>query len=193
MHLLLLNFYIYVFCIFVNATEDTLITAAGPKHKQKHRKYLRRGSSTIDMQCTNSSSEWCTVKMPLKRFFVNQEKQTDIQCSVKYSYFRFHNPPNDSARWEAAKAQALRGEQVRCDSSFLFDCYYTFHTYILLASKVLLKKILQVFPFYLDFLDGDTMFRNLHKVGDIFLDDNRDLSPLLGKQSQNNLFRVRND
>ena len=25
------------------------------------------------------------------------------------------------------------------------------------------------------------MFRNLHKVGDIFLDDNRDLSPLLGK------------
>lgn len=49
--------------------------------------------------------------------------------------------------------------------------------------KVLLKKILLAFPFYLDFLDGDTMFRNLHKVGDIFLDENRDLSPLIGSHS----------
>ena len=77
MHLILCI--IYVFCVFVNATEDTLLTAAGPKHKQKYRKYLRRGGSTIDLQCTNSSSEWCAVKMPLKRFSVNhEEKKTDI-------------------------------------------------------------------------------------------------------------------
>ena len=61
--------------MFADATEDILINTARaanirqPKQKQKYRKNLRRGSSTVDLQCTNSSSEWCSVTMPLKRFF----------------------------------------------------------------------------------------------------------------------------
>jgi hypothetical protein len=46
---------------------------------------------------------------------------------------------------------------------------------------VLLRKVLEVFPFYLNFLDGDILFRNLHSAVDVFVDENNDLSVLTGK------------
>ena len=49
--------------------------------------------------------------------------------------------------------------------------------------QVLLKKLLDVFPFYLNFLDGDVLFRRLHALADVFVDDNRDLSVLTGQTS----------
>jgi hypothetical protein len=51
---------------------------------------------------------------------------------------------------------------------------------LFLCLQVLLKKLLDVFPFYLNFLDGDVLFRRLHAVADVFVDDNRDLSVLTG-------------
>ena len=46
---------------------------------------------------------------------------------------------------------------------------------------MLLRKVLEVFPFYLNFLDGDILFRNLHSAVDVFVDENNDLSVLTGK------------
>ena len=45
---------------------------------------------------------------------------------------------------------------------------------------MLLRKVLEVFPFYLNFLDGDILFRNLHSAVDVFVDENNDLSVLTG-------------
>jgi hypothetical protein len=61
-------------------------------------------------------------------------------------------------RWKIAQGQAATGEQV------------------------LLKKILESFPFFMDFLDGDIQFRLLHNLADVFVDGfgKNDLSPLVG-------------
>jgi hypothetical protein len=69
------------------------------------------------------------------------------------SYFRF-SPPVDKVRWRRAVLQAARGEQV------------------------LLQRLVQVFPNFMDFLDGDTQFRSYHKIVDFFVGENMDLSPL---------------
>jgi hypothetical protein len=72
---------------------------------------------------------------------------SSIWCSVKMpkqSLFRFEKPPIDEYRWRIAQIQASKGEQI------------------------LLKKILEKFKFYLNFIDGDIFFRNLHHVVDIF-------------------------
>lgn len=74
------------------------------------------------------------------------------------SHFRFPDPPTDLNRWKIAQGQAATGEQV------------------------LLKKILESFPFFMDFLDGDIQFRLLHNLADVFVDGfgKNDLSPLVG-------------
>eukprot|EP01035_Chromulina_nebulosa_P013320 gene13320-17692_t len=88
------------------------------------------------------------------------DNSTSIWCSIPIpaeSHFRFPEPPNDLNRWKIAQGQAATGEQV------------------------LLKKILETFPFFMDFLDGDIQFRLLHNLADIFVDGfgKNDLSPLV--------------
>jgi hypothetical protein len=70
------------------------------------------------------------------------------------SYFRF-DPPTDARKWKIAQLQAARGEQV------------------------LLKRVVAQFPGHNDFLDGDITFRKLHSIFDFFVDESRDLSPLV--------------
>lgn len=83
-------------------------------------------------------------------------------CSIKMpsiSYFHF-DPPSDIKRWRKAQLQAMKGEQV------------------------LLRESIKAFPTHLDFLDGDISFRKMHLAMDFFVDERRDLSPLLpGKSS----------
>ena len=52
---------------------------------------------------------------------------------------------------------------------------------VFLHQAIVIQKVLEVFPFYLNFLDGDILFRQLHSVVDIFVDENKDLSVLTGK------------
>eukprot|EP00981_Chlorochromonas_danica_P011386 scaffold3991_cov159-Ochromonas_danica.AAC.11 len=78
-------------------------------------------------------------------------------CSIPMptvSYFHFP-PPTDPDRWHRAQLSAMRGEQV------------------------LLREAIKAFPTYLDFLDGDISFRKMHLAMDFFVDERRDLSPLL--------------
>jgi hypothetical protein len=72
----------------------------------------------------------------------------------KVSYYRF-DPPTDPYKWRIAQIQASKGEQV------------------------LLKRVVKEFPGHSDFLDGDITFRKLHSVFDFFVDEARDLSPLV--------------
>lgn len=77
-------------------------------------------------------------------------------CSIpapSVSYFRF-DPPTDPKRWRMAQIQAARGDHV------------------------LLEEVMKVFPNHFDFLDGDIAFRKLHLMMDMFVDENRDLTPL---------------
>lgn len=81
----------------------------------------------------------------------------EMWCNVKMpsvSYFRF-DPPTDPIRWKTAQLQASRGEQV------------------------LLQHVVKVFPNHYDFLDGDISFRKLHYIFDVFVDEYRDLTPLI--------------
>lgn len=80
-----------------------------------------------------------------------------LWCSIpmpKVSYFQF-SPPTDPVRWRRAQIQAINKEQV------------------------ILSRVIKVFPTHLDFIDGDITFRKLHYVFDVFVDERRDLSPLL--------------
>eukprot|EP01035_Chromulina_nebulosa_P001767 gene1767-2382_t len=98
-----------------------------------------------------------------EKISVECQNSSSVWCRIpapKKSYFRFPEPPNDPNRWKRAQEQAASGEQV------------------------LLKKLLDVFPFYLNFLDGDVLFRRLHALADVFVDDNRDLSVLTGSSSR---------
>jgi hypothetical protein len=77
-------------------------------------------------------------------------------CSVPIplqSFFKF-DTPIDPQRWKLAQWQAASGEQV------------------------LLREVIKVFPSHFDFLDGDITFRKLHSAMDMFVDEQRDLSPL---------------
>jgi len=47
------------------------------------------------------------------------------------------------------------------------------------GEQVLLSRIVQHFPGHSDFLDGDITFRKLHWIFDFFVDELRDLSPLV--------------
>ena len=47
------------------------------------------------------------------------------------------------------------------------------------GEQVLLKRIVKFFPGHENFLDGDISFRKLHSVFDFFVDEQRDLSPLV--------------
>lgn len=81
-----------------------------------------------------------------------------VWCEIEMptiSYFRF-DPPTDKYKWRLAQVQAARGEQV------------------------LLKRVIQHFPGHDDFLDGDITFRKLHSIFDFFVDEQRDLTPLIG-------------
>lgn len=80
-----------------------------------------------------------------------------VWCSIpmpEVSYYRF-DPPTDPHKWRIAQIQASKGEQV------------------------LLKRLVKTFPGHSDFLDGDITFRKLHSVFDVFVDESRDLSPLV--------------
>jgi hypothetical protein len=77
----------------------------------------------------------------------------DIPAPTK-SLFGFTDAIEPSA-WEEAKFKAKLGEQV------------------------LLSKVMEQFPHYLDFLDGDVQFRKFHYLADFFIDKNKDLSPLV--------------
>ena len=80
-----------------------------------------------------------------------------VWCNIEmptFSYFRF-DPPTDPIRWKIAQSQAASGEQV------------------------LLKRVVQQFPGHSDFLDGDITFRKLHSIFDFFVDEQRDLTPLV--------------
>ncbi len=80
-----------------------------------------------------------------------------VWCNIPMptvSYYRF-DPPTDPYKWRLAQIQASRGEQV------------------------LLKRLVATFPGHSDFLDGDITFRKLHSMFDFFVDDVRDLSPLV--------------
>lgn len=85
-------------------------------------------------------------------------KCTDpMWCNIampKVSYFKF-DAPSDPVRWRIAQMQAISGEQV------------------------LLKRTMKAFPNHFDFIDGDISFRKLHYLMDFFVDEKRDLSPLL--------------
>ena len=80
-----------------------------------------------------------------------------IWCDIPMptvSYYNF-DPPTDIRRWKIAQQQAANGEQV------------------------LLKRIRKVFPGHNNFIDGDIAFRKLHSLFDFFIDEKRDLSPLV--------------
>jgi hypothetical protein len=85
-----------------------------------------------------------------------------VWCNIPMptkSYFHF-DPPTDPIRWKKAQILAMKGEHV------------------------LLKEIVKVFPNHFDFLDGDISFRKLHFTMDFFIDERRDLSPLVSGMSQ---------
>lgn len=80
-----------------------------------------------------------------------------VWCNIpmpSISYYRF-DPPTDAYKWRRAQIQAGNGEQV------------------------LLKRLVATFPGHSDFLDGDITFRKLHSIFDFFVDEARDLSPLV--------------
>jgi hypothetical protein len=80
-----------------------------------------------------------------------------IWCSIEMptkSFFRFE-PPSDASRWKKAQLQAALGDQV------------------------LLSRTIKTFPNHFDFIDGDISFRKLHYLFDFFIDEKRDLSPLV--------------
>lgn len=70
------------------------------------------------------------------------------------SHFGFAGQVEDKPRWELARVSAAKGDQV------------------------LLLKVLEQFPQYLDFLDGDAQFRKFHYLADFFIDKDNDLTPL---------------
>jgi hypothetical protein len=85
-----------------------------------------------------------------------------VWCNIempKKSYYRF-DPPTDPVKWRKAQVQAAAGEQV------------------------LLRKVVQQFPGHSDFLDGDITFRKLHSIFDFFVDERRDLAPLVPPGAQ---------
>lgn len=80
----------------------------------------------------------------------------EVWCNItmpSISLFRF-DPPNDLKRWRQAQILAESGEQV------------------------LMKKVREVFPHQMVFLDGDELFREYNNVADLHVDQNKDLSPL---------------
>jgi hypothetical protein len=97
----------------------------------------------------------------------DEEECTDpLWCNIpmpSVSYFRFDEPPTDPKRWRQAQIAAARGEHV------------------------LLKESIKAFPNHFDFLDGDISFRKLHYTVDFFVDERRDLSPLVGPLMQKKL------
>ena len=92
----------------------------------------------------------------------------DVWCSIpmpSVSYFKF-DPPTNEYRWRRAQIQASNREQV------------------------LLRKVMEVFPNHFDFIDGDITFRKLHYLFDVFVDERRDLSPLLPPSPSSPLIRT---
>lgn len=82
----------------------------------------------------------------------------EIWCTVAMptkSLFRF-DPPTNKEMWRQAQIQAASGEQV------------------------LLKKVRDVFPNSMDFLDGDELFREYNNIADLHVDHNKDFAQLLG-------------
>jgi hypothetical protein len=78
-----------------------------------------------------------------------------VWCNVPIpskSLFRFDTPPNDLQRWREAQVIAAAGEPA------------------------LLRHIIPHFPNYMDFLDGDILFRSTHMNIDYFLGRDGNLS-----------------
>lgn len=78
-----------------------------------------------------------------------------VWCKVPMpskSLFRFSTPPNDPRRWREAQRLAASG------------------------NPILLQKIIRHFPNYMDFLDGDILFRSTHMNADFFLGPGGNLS-----------------
>lgn len=80
-----------------------------------------------------------------------------VWCNVpmpKLSHFRFMPPPTDEKRWRLAQQVAASGRQV-----------FT-------------ERALKAFPYPDNFLDGDTGFKNIENMVDVFLDPKTMLGPL---------------
>lgn len=85
----------------------------------------------------------------------NVECNDQIWCRVPMptkSLFRFSTPPNDPLRWREAQKLAAIGDPV------------------------LLRRIVKYFPNYMDFLDGDILFRSTHMNMDYFFGRDGNLS-----------------
>ncbi|RYY85487.1 hypothetical protein EON63_07395 [archaeon] len=97
---------------------------------------------------------------------------TDPQwCSVPMpskSHFYFDSP-SDLNLWKKSQILAMRGDQV------------------------LLKDAIKAFPNHMDFLDGDISFRKMHYAMDVFIDERRDLSPLLPVMQEDRVRKVTDD
>jgi hypothetical protein len=99
---------------------------------------------------------------------LNEPCSDPLWCNIEMplkSHFKF-DPPTDINKWKVAQLQASRGEQV------------------------ILSRVMKVFPNHYDFLDGDISFRKLHFAIDFFVDERRDLSPLLSNSNPQRKLKV---
>lgn len=80
----------------------------------------------------------------------NDECDDPHWCQIampSVSHFKFLPPPTDPKRWRKAQIQAAHGDQV------------------------LLREIVNQFPDKHDFLNGDTLFRPIQPLADVFVND----------------------
>lgn len=90
-----------------------------------------------------------------------------VWCEIpmpKISYFRL-DPPTDNIKWKKAQKAAASGEYI------------------------LLNRIKQYFPNFLDFLDGDVRFRDYQEMADYYIDRNTDLSFLVKNGTKSKKIR----
>eukprot|EP01031_Cornospumella_fuschlensis_P034902 gene34902-42268_t len=91
----------------------------------------------------------------------------NVPMPAKSHYY--FDPPTDLNLWKKSQIIAMRGDQV------------------------LLKDAIKAFPNHMDFLDGDISFRKMHYAMDIFLDEKRDLSPLLPVMAGSRVSKMTDD
>jgi hypothetical protein len=125
-----------------------------------------QGINSVTTQAVQSISDSNEKSdAPVERALIQEELEPcndPVWCNVPMptvSYYKF-DPPTDPIKWRKAQIAASKGEHV------------------------LLKEIIKVFPNHFDFLDGDISFRKLHYAMDFFIDERRDLSPLVSGMSQ---------
>ena len=158
--------------LFLNYVVLLLILAALYLYKPIINAYHTGTGSTIAIITGIGSIKFAdnTAGITLEEVASNQSRRLDrsecndpLWCTIPLptkSYFSFGGDDFDVDRWEQAKLDAVNGRQV------------------------LLERIVQHFPNQLDFLDGDTSFRSIHKLADVFIDDRNYLKPLTSEYKQ---------